>query len=346
MKHLTLNDRFELKRLLNEGYKKKEIAVILGCHPNTITNELKRLCDNTRDYKNYNPGKAHKLYRKNLLVKGVKPKLLIDKKLYDYIRIKLVDEKFSPYACIMQMIKENKQFAVMITSANTIYKAITKGLFPGVVLENIYRRKRIRKKKKLVRTQNRAVAGKSIERRSEAIDTREEFGHWEMDCVIGKQTNNRTMLVLTERKTRFEIIELLKYKTSKEVVRALNRIEKKMGKHFYKIFKTITVDNGSEFSDCEGMEKALYRVGKRHECFYCHPYSSHERGSNENNNILIRYWLPKGSDFDNAKIFNRNVIKKIQHWINNYPRAMFNSDSSLERYSKELERLNIPLSFC
>ena len=114
-----------------------------------------------------------------------------------------------------------------------------------------------------------------------------------MDCVIGKLNNRKTILVLTERKTRYTILEVLKEHTASEVVKALNRIEKRYGSSFYRIFKTITVDNGSEFADYIGMEKSLYRIGNRTKVYYCHPEAPHERGSNEVGNRLIRRFYPK-----------------------------------------------------
>lgn len=160
-----------------------------------------------------------------------------------------------------------------------------------------------------------------------------------MDCVIGKKSNSKTLLVLTERKTRYEIIEVLKNKTSKEVTKALNRIEKRYGKLFYKIFISITVDNGAEFSDFKAMQKSLYRKGIRTIIYYAHPYSSFERGTNENNNILIRYWLPKSSDFDNYKVCNIHIAKQIENWINNYPRKLFDGGTAREKFEEELAKL-------
>lgn len=110
-----------------------------------------------------------------------------------------------------------------------------------------------------------------------------------MDTVVGlRGKSKKSLLVLTERKTRKEIIMELKRNTAAEVVKSLNKLERKWGKMFYKVFKTITVDNGSEFADFEGMEKAARRKGSRVKLYYCHPYSSCERGSNENQNRMIR----------------------------------------------------------
>lgn len=107
--------------------------------------------------------------------------------------------------------------------------------------------------------------------------------------------------------------------TARSVVRALDSLEREYGANFSKIFRTITVDNGSEFADCAGMEKSCRRKGNRTKIYYCHPYSSYERGSNENVNRMIRRWFPKGTDFRKV---TAKAIQKVEDWINNYPREI------------------------
>ena len=177
-------------------------------------------------------------------------------------------------------------------------------------------------------TQARPQRGESIEKRPEEIQSRESFGHWEMDSVLPGKGGKKTLLVLTERRTRAELIRLLEDHTAESVVKALNRIERKIGSEkFSKIFKSITIDNGPEFSDCDGMEKSCIKAGNRTKVYYCHPYSAYERGSNENQNKMIRRHYPKGTNFDNL---TAKDIKKLESWINNYPREMFNFYSSAD----------------
>lgn len=163
------------------------------------------------------------------------------------------------------------------------------------------------------------VEPRIIEKRPNEIDERAIVGDWEMDCVEGKKKTKKTLLVLTERKSRREIIRPMRDQTSKSVIRVLDSLEREYGANFSKIFRTITVDNGSEFADCAGMEKSCRRKGNRTKIYYCHPYSSYERGSNENANKLIRRWFPKGTDF--RKVTSK-AIQKVEDWINNYPREI------------------------
>ena len=87
------------------------------------------------------------------------------------------------------------------------------------------------------------------------------------------------------------------------------------------------VDNGPEFADCAGMEKACRRKGARTTVYYCHPYSSWERGSNERQNGMIRRKHPKGTDF---ATISASTLKKTEEWINNYPRKIFNFHTAAE----------------
>lgn len=180
----------------------------------------------------------------------------------------------------------------------------------------------------------RVSAGESIENRPQEINDRETFGHWEGDCVCGKKKTKETLLVLSERLTRQEIIIKMPDQTSASVVAALNKLERKYGRRFSKIFKSITFDNGSEFSDCEGIEKSIYGNNrKRTKAYYCHPYSAYERGTNENINKMIRRFLPKGTDFRKV---TAAYIQRVETWINNYPREILGFESAAMQFERHL----------
>lgn len=104
---------------------------------------------------------------------------------------------------------------------------------------------------------------------------------------------------------------------------------------FSKLFKTITVDNGVEFSDYQGMKRSLLHEGDRTKIYYCHAYSSYERGSNENANKLIRRHIPKGHDIDK---YDDTYVKHIQDWINAYPRKVLGWSCANDLFNKELKK--------
>ena len=148
---------------------------------------------------------------------------------------------------------------------------------------------------------------------------RETFGHWEMDSVMGCRSSKAALVVLTEHLTRYGLIFRVPDHTMESVVRVLDRLERRMGKDFRQVFQSITVDNGSEFQDCAGMERSLRRRTPRTRIYYCHPYSASERGSNENMNRIVRRFFPKGTSFDEVTAAQ---VAQAEDWMNNYPRAI------------------------
>lgn len=268
--------------------------------------------------------------------KGRSLKIGNDRKLAEYIENKIVDNRFSPEAALAEVARSGIEFKTTI-SVRTLYRYIDNGIFLKLTNKDLPIKSKKKKHNKKVQVQKRATAGESIENRPKEIEKREIFGHWEMDTVKGKRGVTKScMLVLTERKTRDEIVIKLKDQGAASVVDALDRLERKWGDMFYKVFRSITVDNGVEFSDYEGMERSALKEEKRTFVFYCHPYSSWERGTNENNNRLIRRHIPKGVDFEDT---TDEEIKYIETWINNYPRGIFDFKTSAELFDEELQKL-------
>ena len=158
-----------------------------------------------------------------------------------------------------------------------------------------------------------------------------------MDTVKGKKGVSKScLLVLTERKTRMEIVRKMPTQGAKSVVCELDKLEQELKQEFKSIFKTITVDNGVEFSDYEGLRKSLLQDDNRTEVYYCHAYCSCERGSNENANKLIRRHIPKGYDTDRV---SKRKVQYVEDWINDLPRKIFGWRSSRQLFNEELKKL-------
>jgi IS30 family transposase len=248
-----------------------------------------------------------------------------------HIESKIIDEKYSPAAALMDIAQRGLKFQVTIC-ATTLYSYIDKGIFLKLTNKNLPVKATRAKTYNRVRRAH-APKGDSIEQRPEEVDDRTTFGHWEMDTVKGKRDTKKVLLVLTERLTRQEVKMAMANNEAESVVKALNKLERRYGKMFSKVFLSITVDNGSEFANCDGMEKSCLRKGVRTKIYYCHPYSSWERGSNENQNRLIRRWIPKGAPIEN---YTDDEIEFIENWINNYPRAIFKGRSSAALYAEHI----------
>ena len=263
--------------------------------------------------------------------KGRATKIRKDTKLFSYIENKIANNHYAPDAVIGELKKKNTDFPVLICT-KTIYNMIDRGDFCNITNQNlpIKRNKTHRRYKPISRVAKNNITGRSIEEREEKINRREEVGHWEMDLVVG--SGHSCLQVLTERKTRKELIFKIPNKAQENIKRILDMLEKKFKDSFKNIFKSITSDNGVEFLDQKGIENScLVKGQKRTTCYYAHPYSSWERGSNENANRLIRRFIPKGSNIDK---YSDKEIKEIEDWINNYPRKIFGYRTANQMYNE------------
>ena len=334
-KHLTFTDRLRIEAWERVGTSPRVMAAELGVHISTIYRELQRGRYerlNGKDYtysSKYSPDIAEKKYRDHLKAKGAELKIGRDHEYATYLEYKVSKEKYAPGAILGEIKRKGIVFGTSI-SKTTFYRYIEDGVFLTLTNKDLpIKRNKSKHEYKRVKA-SRAPAGKSIEQRPESILAREDFGAWEMDCVEGKKGTKKTLLVLTERKTRREIIRLMQDKTAASVVKAIDSIERKLGaERFRKLFTSITVDNGSEFANYRGIERSCLKSESRTTVYFCHPYSSYERGSNENQNRMIRRHYPKGFDFTEV---TTSEIRKLEDWINNYPREMFDFYSSSDLY--------------
>ena len=328
-KHITYAERTMIETWYNSDHKsKREIALLLHKSERTIRREINRGKVTVRGYlwedkEEYSAMIAQKKYEYGMTSKGPELKLDTDIELVEHIEKEIIENKKSPEV-ISKQLKDNG--FDMEVSGRTIRNAIKSGLiFNKVKQGKIIYKKEYNNKNKEHRVSKMIPAEKSIEHRPEEAKERNVYGHWEGDLVVGKQGTKTVLFTLTERKTRQEIIMKLPNKETKTIAKALDKIERRYGSRFYKTFKTITFDNGVEFMGYEGIEKSCLRKTKRTEIYYAHPYCSGERGTNENNNRLNRRWIPKEKDMGKIK---EKEIKKIEKWINDYPRAMFDYRSS------------------
>ena len=332
-KHLTERERYKIEILLKERLKPIEIAQRMGKGIRTIEREIARgeirLLNYDLTYREeYCADAGQRIYEENARNKGPGLKIGKDHKLARYIEDKIIKERYSPDAVIGEIKEKELGFETEICT-KTLYNYIDRGdVFLNLTNKDLpVKREGKKRDYKKVKIPHKNLKGTSIEERPPEIDNREEYGHWEMDCVVGKREGSgAVLLVLSERSRREEIIIKMPGKTQESVVASLDRLERKYGKEFKEKFKTITVDNGSEFLDYRGIERSIKSNDmKRVDLYYAHPYSSWERGTNENINKLIRRFIPKGTDIN--KISNAR-IKYIENWINSYPRRLFGYKSA------------------
>ena len=339
-KHLTAHDRNKMAKMRKEGATMRQIGAALHVSAATVCRELKR---GTYTYMNadyievteYIPERSQKRYEANLEAKGPGLKIGNHRDYAEKLEELIVDYDYSPSAALHEI--ENHQeiygeFGVRVCR-QTLYSYVEKRIFARLTNKDLpFKGSRQKKKTKHIRRMKSAAKGDSIEKRPEEVNTRQEPGHWEMDLVVSCRGGHKCLMALTERVTRQEIMRLIPDKSAASVVRAMNTLERKYGKMFPEVFKTITVDNGTEFSNCEGMETSIFKAGgQRTKVYYCHPYCSSERGSNEKQNQMIRRKFPKGTNFDRV---SPKEVRMVEDWLNRYPRKILGWYSSADLFNQ------------
>ena len=270
---LTEGRRYQISALLERGVSVSEIAKAVQCHRSTVYRELKRGCNNNR----YCPSEAHALSIKK---RTCARKYRIPQERVDFTRL-LLEADWSP-----------EQIANVLTNVGAavshewIYRFVAQDKRLGGKLYRHLRQghKRYRRGKK-----EKAPAIKnavSIDDRPSIVDSKERFGDWEIDTVLGKHGTG-AMVTILERKTRFYLVKKVPSKSAGDVTKATIELLMPYKKHVH----TITADNGREFADHETIAKALEA-----DVYFAHPYSSWERGANENANGLLRQYVKKGTD--------------------------------------------------
>ncbi|MGN0853730.1 MAG: IS30 family transposase [Kiritimatiellia bacterium] len=214
----------------------------------------------------------------------------------------------------------------MPRSTTTIYNHIEHGDIGIRHGQTPYHPKPRRKRGERPRRSYRNPFGLSIEKRPEAVLRRDRFGHWEMDTVVSARGGRGGLLVLTERKTRYTVIEKIRAISRDEIVAAIRRLVRRnaLGR-----VRSITTDNGGEFSDYKEMCRILRKTDRFLKIYYTHAYAAWEKGSVENANRHIRRFYPKGTKFNHV---SRNRVKELQDFINSIPRASLKGQSANESF--------------
>ena len=334
-KHLSLIERAKIELLIKQGHSAYAIAKILGRAANTIRNEIKRgTVQQIKQYDKkvmlYFADSGQLRYENNRKVCCPKFKRYICKDFIDYV-VKLVKSgERSVDTCVGEAKLKGFFSTNQMVCTKTIYNYIDLNLLK---LRNIDLPLKLSRSTKPKRVRQHKVAlGKSIEERPIYIQLREEFGHWEIDTIIGKKTkDDNVLLTLIERKTRKYMIVKIPGKDANSVAEAIKLLKKIFGSKFSQVFKTITSDNGREFARLAELESTT-----KTSIYFAHPYASYERGSNERHNGLVRRFIPKGIPI---KIQANEFISFIEDWCNDLPRKILNYRTPSELFEDELDKI-------
>jgi len=288
-------DRLRIKDGLDAGLTKTEIADKLGFHKSTVGREINR----NKGKKGYRPKQAHRKAMEREASKHGPYKMnpVIMTQIIERLEL-----KWSPEQISNRLRIEGEE----TVSAETIYKYIDEDRQNGGELWRHLRRSRRSRKRRFPSEDRRGKiqSARPISKRPMSVNKRKSLGHWERDLMVGKN-HKSAVLVVTDRKSRFNKFRKLDGKYAKKVTRETATALKGLP------LKTMSNDRGLEFSDHQSYEKKM-----KVKVYFCDPYSSYQRGTNENRIGALRQYLPKKTDL---KSLTNRELRKVEFEINNRP---------------------------
>ncbi len=313
--HLNYLKRCQILALWQAGFNQTQIAKEVGVHRSTISREFKRnlTCIRTRHgYWSYKPDYAQTYADDRRKAKRHYYKFT--KEVIEFVKEKLLEdwspEQISGYA---------KRWNLFSISHERIYQFILEDKRNGGQLYTHLRHqhKKYRKRYGSPKRQGAIKNRRMIDDRPKIVEEKNRIGDWEIDTIIGKN-HKQAVLSIVERVSKYTLLKKLEIKTSAATKVAV--IEALKG--YQGVVHTITSDNGCEFAQHEEISKQLEA-----DFFFAHPYSSWERGLNENTNGLVRQYLKKGSAF--IPITDEELAI-IAYKLNNRPRKTLGFKSPSE----------------
>ena len=299
-KQLTFEQRYTIELMLKQNISKVQIALTISRSESTLYRELKR---------NHTHRGLYRAEHAQMLADERKKeghfKTYFSEKMKVFIKTKVKDEQWSPE----QISGRCKALDIDMVSHERIYQYIWQDKRQGGILYQHLRHGSKRYRKRYGTNDKRGVIpGRvSIEQRPDIVNNRDRVGDWEMDLIVGKD-NKGAVLTFVERKTSFSLLAATDGKKASSIKKqAVNTLAP-----YKELVHTITNDNGKEFAKHKQIGEKLQA-----DIYFCHPYSSWERGLNEYTNKLIRQYLPKKSDLRNLETCHLSLIANK---LNNRPR--------------------------
>lgn len=319
-RHLTYEDRCQIKILLKSGFPIASIASKIGFHRSSIYREISR-----------NKGKAGYRYKQahSFAMRRLEKTHAKSHRGCRLVEFKLVEElltryQWSPEQISGRLLRTHK----IRISHETIYQHIWKDKKKGGKLHIHLRhgRKLYLKRSGSYKGRGRIPGRIDISSRPKIVDKKKRIGDWEIDTVLGKG-QKASIVSIVDRKSKYAILRHVVGKKSFDI----NQTTTKALKPIAKLVHTITSDNGREFVRHEELSKALNA-----KFYFAKPYHSWERGLNEHTNGLIRQYFPKNLDLRNVK---PGEVLMVQSLLNNRPRKVLGYKTPAEVFSKALDRI-------
>ena len=328
--HLLAEERHEIEVRLKDKWSTYQIAKHLGRPYNTIKNEIARGTVYLYNSKvnRYKAKAGEKQYKENRRNSRRQYKRLAVSPFIEYVEGQF-SKGWSLDACAGKALESGKFRREQIVCTKTLYNYVDNGL---IGIQNIDLPEKLSRNTKTEKVRkNKRILGDSIEIRPESVELREEFGHWEVDTVVGgKHEDEPCTVTLVERKTREAIGIKAANHTANGVQEAIQSVMAQFGSKAGSVFKTVTGDNGSEFANLSELMSQGTKV------YFTHPYSSWEKGTNECHNKLLRRFIPKGVSMAE---YSAEDIAYMADWANTLPRKILGYRTPEELFEAELDRI-------
>jgi IS30 family transposase len=330
-KQLSKEDRCHIERWAKAGKNKSEIARLLGKHRSTIGRQLNNKANkevinwHLRFKLQYRADLASAHYTNNKKKCGAKLKYFKD----DSKALKEVEKRFMASGdcertrySLDAIIGRMKLEGLEVFTSKTMYNYIEIGNITTITKFDLPRILGRKKTKKEIDRTNKRILGTSIEQRPEKINNREEFGHFEGDCIVDGSHN--AILAKTERLSKLFVLRKLQKHNSESV----EKMEAQLKGKYYEL--SCTYDNGSEFY------KRAEHDSEEYISYFTHPSSPYEKGGTENNNGIARRYWPKGTNL--ADISDKE-IQRVEDRINDMPRKILGYKTAREVYNEEHKKV-------
>ena len=327
--HLSIEERVAIELRLKDEWNINQIAKELNRSYNAIKKEIARgtvllYHGKVKRYKARAGQAAYELNRQRC-VKTTK--LLECLRFIRYVEQHFEEDGWSLDTCVGAALESGEFSREEIVCTKTLYNYVDAGLMH---IKNIDLPEKVSRKPKRERVrQNKRKLGDSIEERPESIETREEFGHWEFDSVLGQKGENEPVVVtMVERKTRYCIWLRAENHTADALMDAVHAAFEPYKDCLNCVFKSITADNGSEFARLSELKELGIAV------YFTHPYSSFEKGTNECHNRMLRRFIPKGKSIAD---YSQEDIAYFADLINGLPRKKLGYRTPEALFEQELD---------
>lgn len=329
--HLSFEERVTIELRLKDKWNINQIAKELGRSYNGIKKEIERgtvllYHGKVKRYKARAGQAAYELNRQKCVKTS---KLLECMRFIRYVEQHFEEDKWSLDACVGNALESGEFSREEIICTKTLYNYVEAGFMR---IKNIDLPEKVSRKTRQDRVrQNKRKLGDSIEDRPESIETREEFGHWEFDSVLGQKGENEPVVVtMVERKTRCCIWLRAENHTADALMDALHTAFEPYKDCLNRVFKSITADNGSEFARLSELKESDISV------YFTHPYSSFEKGTNECHNRMLRRFIPKGKSIAD---YSQEEIAYFADIINGLPRKLLGYKTPEMLFEQELDNI-------